>query len=278
MIPAMWTAMYSELPLHEALRVLHGHGWRAFEISTEHLVAIETDRDPDSLIGKAGECLRSLGISTPQAHALLNANVADPDAAKRETDIRRLQRHIAISARLGVRTVVIHPGGRRDAPDPALIDKLNIEAFRRLGDHAGERGVRIAIENMTRPGFTTASEMLGFLDRINHAAMGITLDTSHANMSGVNVAAAVREYGPQIVATHISDNNGSGDQHLTPGGGTIDWPAAMQAFADIGYNGPFNLEIPGERHQNPALRELKLRHAFAVSEWLVGLAASAAKP
>ena len=92
-------------------------------------------------------------------------------------------------------------------------------------------------------------------------------------MSALNVADVVRAFGAHLIATHISDNNGSGDQHLTPGGGTIDWLAVMKALGEIGYEGLFNLEIPGERHRVPAIRQLKTRHAYDVSRWLVGLTA-----
>jgi sugar phosphate isomerase/epimerase len=276
MIPAIWTAMYAELPLHDAFRVLNGCGWRAFEISTEHLVGIETDRDADGLIEKARDSLHDLGLSAPQAHAYLNAEVAEPDAQKRERDINRLLRHIDIAARLGVRCVVIHPGGEHCTvrTERECIQKLNIEAFRRLGDFAGERGVRIGLENLTQPGATTPAELIDLLKRIDRPTIGITLDTSHVNMSALNVAQVVRDCGPHLVATHISDNNGSGDQHLTPGGGTIDWPAVMEAFRDIHYQGLFNLEIPGERHAVLGLRQLKTRFALDVARWLIGLADS----
>ena len=168
MISAIWTAMYAECPLHDALRALHSYGWLAFEISTEHLVAIQTDRDPDSLIEKAQESKHILGISTLQAHAYLNADIADPDTQKRERDIKRLLQHIDIAARLGVLHVVIHPGG-----------------------------------------------------------------------------------------------------------GTIDWPAVMDAFREVDYMVLFNLEIPGERHAVYGLRQLKTRFALDVSKWLVGLIDSA---
>jgi len=276
MIPAIWTGMYAEVPLHDAFKILHACGWRAFEIATEHLVAIETAHDPESLIEKTQDCLRGLGIFAPQAHAYLQADVADPDARKREQDIERLLRHIDISARLGVRNVVVHPGGRQgDTPtEQARNLRLNVEAFRRLGDFAGERGVRICIENVSCPGAVTPSELLGLLEHINHSAVGVNLDTSHAHMNGVDVAEAIRELGSSLFATHISDNDGSGDQHLTPGGGTIDWLAVMEAFHEVNYQGLFNLEIPGERHAVSALRELKTRFALDVAEWLIAFADS----
>jgi len=277
MIPAIWTGMYGGIPLLydvcDAIRALHACGWRVFEISTEHLVAIETDHDPDSLIEKTQDCLHGLGLSAPQAHAYINANVADPDVQERERDIKRLLCHIDIAARLGVRHVVVHPGGKRGATqtEQDSIQKLNVEAFRRLGDFAGELGVCVAMENLTCPGATTPSELLELLRLIDHSAIGVNLDTSHAHVSGLNVAQVVRELGSYLVATHISDNDGSADQHLTPGGGTIDWPAVMDAFREMDYKGIFNLEIPGERHAVLGLRQLKTRYALDVSQWLVEL-------
>ena len=271
----IWTGMYAELPLHEALRTLHGCGWRAFEISTEHLAAIESAPEPQREIDLALQCVSELALAAPQAHAHLKADVASPDVAQREQDLARLLAHTELAARLGVRHVVMHPGGKGRCTTRAELQRtrqLNVEAFCRLGDFAGERQLTIGIENLMGRGVATPLELLDLLDAIQHPAIGITLDTSHANAVGLAVPSVIRELGPRLVATHISDNNGTSDQHLSPGGGTIDWPASMRAFRETGYTGIFNLEIPGERHQTPALRQLKARHALAVTTWLLSLA------
>lgn len=275
MIPAIWTALYSELPLHDAFRTLHAIGWRAFEISTEHMDAIETDPDPQGKIEEAVHCLAELGAIAPQAHAHLAADVAASDATQRDKNINRLLCHIGIAAKLGVRNVVIHPGGKEGFTTRAQqqrIRTLSIEAFTRLGDLAGDHNMMIGIENMRHhSGGSTAIDLLDLREAIGHPAIGFTIDTSHANVAKLNVGDVIREFGPHLVATHISDNNGLTDQHLTPGSGTIDWLSVMAAFRDIGYKGLFNLEIPGERHSVPALKKLKSRFALDVSKWLIGL-------
>lgn len=273
MTPGIWTGIYAHLPLHQALRALHGGGWRAFEISTEHLAAIEADAEPGRQVDLALACLRELGLEAPQAHAHLAADVAAPDAAAREEDIRRLERHTRLAAQLGARRVVMHPGGKSrftTRAEEERIRTLNVEAFRRLGDAAGACGAQIGLENLMRPGAATPSELLGLLDAIGHPAIGLTLDTSHANVARLDPAKVALEFGPRLIATHISDNDGSGDQHRTPGSGTIDWRAVMRALRQAGYGGLLNLEIPGERHPVPALQELKLRHALDVVQWLAG--------
>jgi sugar phosphate isomerase/epimerase len=258
--------------LHEALQTLHAHGWQAFEASTEHMVQIERADEPETIVQQTLGSLQELGLFMPQAHALLHADVAAFDAERRQEDLDRLLAHIEIAARLGVRDVVIHPGGRQGATTGDERDRilaLNVEAFQRLGDWAGERGVRIGLENLARHGVGMPYEMLDLLAAIDHPAIGITLDTSHANMLGLDLTATIRELGAHLIATHISDNDGSGDQHLTPGGGSIDWPAVVKALREAEYAGLFNLEIPGERHALLPLRALASQHACQVAGWLV---------
>jgi sugar phosphate isomerase/epimerase len=215
-----------------------------------------------------------LGLSMPQGHALLQADVAAPDEDKRREDVARLCTHIDIAARLGMRDVVIHPGGRQGATTRAERDRvtaLNVDAFRRLGDLAGEQGLHIGLENLMRRGASMPYELLDLLAAIDHPAIGITFDTSHANVVGLDLAVAIRELGPHLLATHVSDNDGSGDQHRTPGNGGISWPEVVKALREAGYDSLFNLEIPGERHAVLPLRALKSRHAHRVAVWLVGL-------
>jgi len=274
MVPAIWTALYAELPLHEALETLHAHGWHAFEASTEHLVQIELADEPETSIEQTLCSLQELGLVMPQAHALLHADVAAADQDRRREDVARLQIHIEVAARLGVRTLVIHPGGRQGAVTRAERDRIlasNVEAFRRLGDWAGERGVRIGLENLARRGASMPYEMLDLLAAIDHPAIGFTLDTSHANMIGLDPTTLIRELGAHLIATHISDNDGSGDQHRTPGNGGINWPAVVRALREVEYDGLFNLEIPGERHALLPLRALASQYACQVAEWLVSL-------
>jgi sugar phosphate isomerase/epimerase len=275
MIPSIWTGFHGTELLPEAFRALHACGWRTFEIASEHLVAIDQDDDPKARIEEARKCLEELGDKALQAHGLLAADVAGLSAGDRTRDIDTLERHTEIAAALGVRTMVMHPGGRNlvnsDA-EFAEARRLNVAAFRRIGDFAAERGLRVGLENLMRRGASTPTDMLELLGAIDHPAIGITFDSSHARVAALDIPAALRAFGPHLLATHISDNNGSGDQHLLPGGGNIEWRPLMEAFRDTGYSGMLNFEIPGERHPDPELHAMKARYALEVARWLIGIA------
>jgi len=272
--PSIWTSMCRRRPLCEALRVLCACGWNTFEISTEHLCEIEADASPDARIGEARELMESLGASAPQAHGLLKANVASFDAAERAEHRERLARHVEIAAQLGARVIVMHPGGRQGFATRAereRIRELNIKAFRRLGDLAAGRDMRIGLENTPR-GKPTPPGLLDFLAAIDHPAMGVTFDTSHANMIDLDIPAAVRELGPHLVAVHVSDNDGSGDQHRFPGCGTVDWPGFMAALGEVGFAAPLNFEIGGECHPDPEILQIKIRYARHLADCLIEMA------
>jgi len=274
MTPSIWTAFYVEKPLPEAIRALADIGWRAFEASTEHLVEIETSATPDACIESVLAALAERECIMPQGHGYLQACVAHPDEARRVGDIERLAAHIRISGKLGIRDVVIHPGVYANCMETAeswaQLMAHNVEAFRRLGDLAGECGVRICLENTLGPGFRTPQELFDLLDAIDHPAMGICLDTSHANVARLDMVEAIRALSSVHLVTHISDNDHSGDQHRTPFYGSIDWRATVAALREIGYDGLFNLEIPGERHREAGIASFRARYAYEVAAWLVG--------
>lgn len=283
MFPGIWTGILMELPLHEALASLAGAGWRAFEVSDEHLDMLMRSRNAEADIASALETATRLGLSLPQAHAHLSADIACPDAAKREADFAWVLRHLSIAAKLGARNVVVHPSpgsGLCSRSDSKRTLEANVEAFKALCGEAAKLGLSIAVENLYdskgRPGSrrfgAMPGELMELLDGVAASCIGITFDSSHANLQGLDVPAAIREFGSRLIATHISDNDGSGDQHRRPGAGKIDWRAAMAAFREIGYKGIFNLEVPGERHPDMRLRMMNVAHCLAVDAALCDFA------
>lgn len=281
MTPGIWTDFVPDEPLPEALRFMHACGWECFEISTEDLEEIDAEGGSEAGIEEAQAVLAELRISMPQGHAYLHADVAHPDQGRREADRATLERHIAYCARLGVKNVVVHPGGRGYTTDEEFerVFRHNVSAFKLLAEQARQHDMKIGIENMFEPPGrnervfgSTVDELLDLVAAVDSPAVGITFDTSHANVEGIDLPTAVREFGELVCCTHISDNDGSDDQHRMPGFGNIDWPPFVTALREVGYDGIFNLEIPGESHPDPQVRSIKLRHTLNVARSLVGAA------
>jgi sugar phosphate isomerase/epimerase len=121
-----------------------------------------------------------------------------------------------------------------DAPPPC---QLGLDRFRKLIERAEKNAVNIAIENVFRP------EYFDYIfGNIESERLKLCFDSGHANCftPGIDV---LTQYGDKLAALHLHDNDGSGDQHLLPFDGSIDWEHIMTQLKRLKFNGPLALEV-----------------------------------
>ncbi len=283
MYPGQWTSILVEQQPAEAIRTIAEVGFPGVELSTEHINMIADADDPFAAADEVLGTVQELGIKMPQVHLTISLNVADLDPATREAAVQIAERDIELCARMGIENGVIHPGGAKHETLKGYEEekRVRVESFKRLADYAGERDFNIAIENMMdgarhvngalgqRSYGAVIPELLELLDDIGAPNVGICLDTGHAWVQGIAMEEAVRECGDKLIALHIADNDGSGDQHRTPFFGSIDWQKGVAALREIGYHGIFNLENPGERGLEPEQMVYRIRYALDITNWLL---------
>jgi len=280
---SLWTSMFMELGPLGAVKHIAELGWRAAELSDEHLTALCEHPDPEEAAGQFREAADQANLFVRQAHLFLQADVVNLDETKRRADLATIKAQLDFCQLVGINVGVIHPGpleySGRSTSYWRQVNNLRLESFRELADYAGERGVRLALENMTdRPGVGLGPrrhfgaelwELLDLIEAVGSSAMGICLDTSHANVQGYDQPSAIRELGELLIALHISDNDGTWDLHWIPLRGTIDWPPIVTALKEINFGAEFNLEIPGARRCPAEFWDERARHALAVAQILL---------
>lgn len=104
--------------------------------------------------------------------------------------------------------------------------------------------LRIALEALPGSSIATPTAMAAFLAGFPPERVGINLDTGHLWSQGIppeRMAEAVGAH--RVFGTHICDNDGSENASLAPGRGTIDWHRFFNVLADLGYEGPIDIEI-----------------------------------
>jgi len=72
--------------------------------------------------------------------------------------------------------------------------------------------------------------------------VGVCLDTGHANVSG-DIYSVTHKLGQHLRMIHAHDNHGSGDEHLAPGSGDIDWHRFLTELDQTGFRGGLILEL-----------------------------------
>lgn len=133
--------------------------------------------------------------------------------------------------------------------DKAYATSLN--AFIKLADYAEKAGVQLAIENVWNKFLLSPLEFRNFIDEIDSPAVGCYFDVGNVLLTGYPDQ-WIQILGSRILKVHLKD------YRREPGGincfvdllsGDVDYPAVMDAFEAIGYNGWCTAEmIPNYKH------------------------------
>ncbi|MFF8234007.1 sugar phosphate isomerase/epimerase family protein [Streptomyces caelestis] len=242
-------------------------GGRDFEAS--HLpVATFTDADEQrtrELLERTGLTISSLAYYENNLH---------PDPATRESIRTHLKHAIDTAARLGVDSVGTFIG--RD-PRLSVLENLREgeKVLPELVDYAGERGVKIVIENCVMEGWHPD----GYPGNLAYSPelwewmfdLGLYLnwDPSHLTWIGIAPLETIEPYLDRIVHTQAKDvelfpgkrnrygffgivDKGGNPwttgwwRYRVPGLGEIDWRRIIDRFHDLGYTGTVSVE-----HEDP---------------------------
>ena len=236
----IWTGYYLDLDLAGSLRHLANLGWQHVEVSSEHLEAILADDDVERQLADVASVAQDCQVTMWQAHVWLGLDVAPGDRVETQRQIDIARRWLDAVDSLGIVNAVIHPGGlgrlRRGETSEEQVFADNVDAYARLAAHIEGTEVRLCVENMTAR-LGTAEELWALARAVDSPQIGFCLDTGHAHLGGLSVPDMVLKLGERLWASHIADNDTSGDQHLFPYGGTIDWPPVVEAYRQIDYRG-----------------------------------------
>ncbi|MHC5056992.1 MAG: sugar phosphate isomerase/epimerase family protein [Planctomycetota bacterium] len=272
MRPAVWSSYFMDLSPEDMVRRFAEKGWAESELSTEHGETLLGRGDPSRSGAEFRRFASDEGMSFPQGHLWLVCDIA-PSGGEAEQDgtVDRLREWLDLFMAVGVEAAVLHPGGWAPAKGEegrAKVLDARARALRALTEHASG-ALTIALENCG----DTAADLMSTIDHAGCGGLGICLDTGHAHLAKLDQAEFIARAGERLVATHLADNDGSGDQHLMPyGRGTVAWEDVMRALGGWGYAGLLNLEIPGERRCPIEVRLAKLDYLKGTMEYLIDIA------
>lgn len=169
----------------------------------------------------------------------LETDITSPDPAVRRAGIEYLKRCLDTAGRVGSPIL----GGVTYAPWLHFPDTTELqpfrdrgaEALREVAQTAGDLGLTMTLEILNRFEsfmFNTVTEGLAFLERIDHPAVKLQLDTYHMNMEEDDLADAIIQAGSKIGHFHCAASN-----RKMPGRGHVDWAAVKEALDTVNYQG-----------------------------------------
>ena len=171
-------------------------------------------------------CLKDRGDITLVLHT-----EGDPDPTRcgsgnshlRRAAVEAIKWNIDLAAELGACTYVVHPPRE---------DEFAVESLRECSEYALERGVTLALEN-SGAGIEGVERILRLAEEVGSDGLEFTFDTGHANLKEGSPLECAKILGARIAHVHWHDNDGSGDQHLAPGMGNIDFGELMAYLMEV---------------------------------------------
>ena len=116
-------------------------------------------------------------------------------------------------------------------------NKIGLERLRRIVDYANSLNIKVAFEN---------TKIKGYLDyvieNISNDNVGICFDSGHYH-AFFDDELDFDKFKNRIFAVHLHDNDKSGDLHLIPFDGTLNWKKVIKNLKESNYNGPITLEL-----------------------------------
>jgi len=195
-----------------------------------------------------GQRLDDLGLQRTAVTIRSEAdNPISPDPAIRQKGIDANKRTLDVCAAAGVQTLCgpyhsalgFFSGAGRTADEWAW----GVESMRATAEHAGQVGVKLAVECLNRFEcyfLNSHADAAAFVSEVNHPACGMMYDTFHSNIEEKNLRKALRAGGDKLIHIHISENDRS-----TPGEGGVRWGRTFDTIKDIKYDGWLVIEAFG---------------------------------
>ena len=121
--------------------------------------------------------------------------------------------------------------------------KWVVDSWQHLAPAVDAAGIEIALEPLNRFEtyfLNTAADASKLCDEIGNPAIGILLDTFHANIEEKSIGDAVRQAVPHLKHLHTCENDRG-----TPGSGQVAWQEFFSAVNEIGYDRWLTIESFG---------------------------------
>lgn len=235
----VWTSPVTTAELESLAPRVAAMGFDWIEVPLERL----SDLDP----ARGAEIIRAAGLGVSACAAMgPDRDLIHPDAAIRENGMAYVRGAVDAAHALGASNLIgpmYSAVGRtwQQTPEEREADlQTLVTNLRTLAEYAGERGVTLCLEPLNR--FETsfinlASQAIEVVDRVNHSACQIMLDTFHMNIEEKSLGNAIRAVGKRLRHVHACENDRG-----APGSGNVAWAEVARALRDIGYDGPVVIE------------------------------------
>jgi sugar phosphate isomerase/epimerase len=204
---------------------------------------------------------RSTGVAFHSMHAPMHGddewgrsgapplNIAAVEKRDRIAAMDEIKRALEVAEQAPFQFLVQHVGVSKETSTEQKLESA-MTSLEHLRAFAKPLGVQIVVENIPND-LSTPESLVELLRIARFTDVGVCFDVGHAHM-GPGIPQAFETLKQFIRTTHVHDNDQQRDEHLWPGGGTIDWKQTMELLRAAPQVPALVLEIEGVEGENVA--------------------------
>jgi len=237
------TSVCPDWSLEEIIDGMQRHGFEGLEprAGWGHASGLEVDMVPadrDAARAKMEDagltfsCVATGAKFAAEDPEELNQSIAEADAA------------IDLAADLGA-AVVRTFGGKRGGGEVFWMVRRTAEAYKRVMDHAAERGVVVMME--THDEWCVSAQVRSVVEKVNHPNLGVLWDLMHPQRHMEQPEETMRTIGH--LTKHLHAHDGKYDTEngkittVGLGDGDLDHATPLQLLNEAGFDGFFSVEV-----------------------------------
>jgi sugar phosphate isomerase/epimerase len=185
----------------------------------------------------------SLGV---MAHTAWFLPFGSPFASIREACLGEFRRALGMAHQIGATVMNTHYSKAPGFFSKEQIVGWHVEVLSRLCQEAAEIGMTIVLEHVPHGGSEQLENIVEIMEKV--PLLRFHLDSGHAKLErGYDRwEEYLNRLGPKLLHVHLSENDGTADQHLPLGAvprSTTNWPQHIQKLKTTGYDGTITLEV-----------------------------------
>lgn len=179
-------------------------------------------------------------------------NLASPDVRIRDLGVSLLLDAIDLAGELDAGAILI-PGCDQDQSPENKWTLFRDGLLQAVGP-AQRAGVKLALEAVGKPFLFDTAKLLQMIDDCGGSSvLGIYLDVGNSTAGGMNVVTEIGAAAARTILTHVKDWNPANRNERLLGAGAVDFPAALAALRDIGYDDYLLVELPPDPNDGDAV-------------------------
>lgn len=248
---SIWS--FAEPSLEKCFQLAKDAGYEGVEVALDETGEVSLSSAKED-IRKVKECAEKAGVELYSVASGLywryNYTSADPAVREKAKAITRKQ--LEVASWLGCDTILVVPGAVDVSfePESEIVEydvayERALCALKELAPYAEELKVSIGVENVWNQFLLSPLEMTKFIDEVGSPYVGSYFDVGNVLYIG-HPEHWVKILGSKIKKVHLKDyKKAAGGLHgfVDLLSGDVDYPAVMEAFAKIGYDGWVTAEM-----------------------------------